>query len=185
MGPKIPRRIVELGAGDGTLMLELARQLSVTWKGVELVLVDRKSAVSARTREGFESLGWRMENAVADVFDWLEKSGARADIIVANLFLHHFQEKDLARLLALAARRCDVFAACEPECGRLPLVFSHLVGFIGCNAVTRHDAVVSVRAGFERNEISASWLADAQWDLQERRMGWFTHAFLARRKEGD
>lgn len=184
MGRKIPRRIVEFGAGDGTFMLELARQLSVTWKGIELVLVDRTNAFTPKTWWAFKALGWQVQYAVADVFDWLEKADVKADIMAANLFLHHFQEKDLARLLALAAGRCDAFAACEPGRGQLPLAFSRTLGLIGCNAVTRHDAGVSVQAGFAGNEISALWPENLLWNLQERPEGWFSHAFLARRKEG-
>jgi hypothetical protein len=180
-GKRVSRRVVELGAGDGTLMLELARQLSGEWKGVELVLVDQKSAVTVETRAGFNALGWGLETAVADVFDWLEKSEAKAEVVVANLFLHHFQEKELARLLALAAARTDLFAVCEPRRGILPLAFSRMVGLVGCNAVTRHDAVASVRAGFAGDELSALWPAKRKWRLQERSAGLFSHAFLAER----
>ena len=178
---RAPRRIVELGAGDGTLMLGLGRQLASEWKGVQLALVDQKSVVSVETRAGFKALGWSLETAVADVFDWLEKSNARADVIIANLFLHHFSEKELARLLVLAAARADVFAVCEPRRGLLPLAFSRMVGLIGCNAVTRHDAVTSVRAGFAGSELSTLWPAKREWRLQEHGAGLFTHAFLAER----
>jgi spermidine synthase len=172
---------VELGAGDGALMLGLARELAGEWKGAQVILVDKKNALTPRTRDGFGALGWRLETAIADVFDWLQKSEAMADIIIANLFLHHFQEKELARLLALAAARCGVFAACEPRRALAPLAFSRMVGLIGCNSVTRHDAVVSVRAGFAGSELSALWPAKPQWRLRERRAGLFTHSFLAQR----
>jgi hypothetical protein len=85
----------------------------------------------------------------------------------------------LSRLLALAAARTDVFAACEPRRAQLPLAFSRMVGFIGCNSVTRHDAVVSVRAGFAGNELSALWPTRPEWRLRERGAGFFTHTFLA------
>jgi hypothetical protein len=101
--------------------------------------------------------------------------------LIANLFLHHFQEKELAPLLALAAARTDIFAACEPRRSPLPLAFSSLVGFIGCNRVTRHDAVISVRAGFAGNELSGWWPAKPEWHLEERSAGMFTHTFLAQR----
>lgn len=176
-----PERIVELGAGDGSFMLELAGRLSPEWREVELVLVDQRSVVSAKTRAAFGRLGWRLDVAVADVFDWLEKSSARTDIILANLFLHHFQEKDLARLLSLAAARCDLFAACEPRRGMLPQLFSRMTGFIGCNAVTRHDAVASVRAGFAGKELCALWPSNMEWRLRECNVGLFSHHFSARR----
>jgi hypothetical protein len=60
-----------------------------------------------------------------------------------------------------------------------------LVGFIGCNAVTRHDAVASVRAGFAGTDLSTLWPGKSEWRLAERRIGWFTHAFLAARNSKD
>jgi len=185
MKGRIPQRIVEIGAGDGKFMLGLARQFSYEWKGVQVVLVDRKNALTAETRAEFEAFGWRLETAVADVFDWLQKSTAKTDILIANLFLHHFQQKELAKLLALAAARTDVFAACEPRRSGLPLAFSRMVGFIGCNAVTRHDAVTSVRAGFAGRELSVLWPSAPEWCLQERSAGLFLQAFLAKRKGAD
>ncbi len=181
MGPRVPRRMVELGAGDGAFMLSLARQLSPRWKNVQVVLVDRKNAVPDERLLEFERLGWYLEVVVADVFDWLKKAEAKSDVTIANLFLHHFKEKDLERLLALAAERATVLAASEPRRSKFALMFSRLVGFIGCNAVTRHDAVVSVRAGFAGSELSALWSANVGWRLTEQRAGWFAHAFLAAR----
>jgi hypothetical protein len=184
-GTRTPRRIIELGAGDGKFMLGLARKLSAHWRCVQVVLVDRKDAVPPGLQQEFKAFGWDVEVVVADVFDWLKKPEARADAMVANLFLHHFKEKELARLLALAAERTSVFAATEPRRSTLALASSRMVGFIGCNAVTRHDAVASVRAGFAGNELSSLWPAKAEWRLEEQRAGMFTHAFLATRNSED
>ena len=52
-----------------------------------------------------------------------------------------------------------------------------LVGLIGCNSVTRHDAVVSVRAGFTNRELSDLWPTQGAWLLQEQRAGLFSHLF--------
>jgi hypothetical protein len=46
--------------------------------------------------------------------------------------------------------------------------------------VTRHDAVVSVRAGFRDDELTAIWPRDARWRIEERGRGLFSHAFTAR-----
>jgi hypothetical protein len=56
-----------------------------------------------------------------------------------------------------------------------------MLGLIGANAVTRHDAAVSVRAGFQGGELSALWPADPRWRLRECRAGLFSHLFLAQR----
>jgi hypothetical protein len=179
-GRPAPKRIVELGSGDGTLMLDLARRLSPAWKQVEVVLLDGKDAVADETRRGIESLGWKIEIVAADIFDFLKKpANQMADLMLANLFLHHFSEEQLKMLFHLAAERTKLFIACEPRRAAVTLAFSRLVGFIGCNAVTRLDAPLSVRAGFVGRELSALWPADARWWLRERGAQFFTHTFLA------
>ena len=109
------------------------------------------------------------------------QSPPRWDLIVANLFLHHFEGAPLAGLLAAAAARGDRFLACEPRRSRLALAASRLVGAIGANAVTREDAVLSVHAGFCGNEIAALWPSEAGWRIDERPAGWFSHCFVAER----
>ena len=48
-----PRRIIELGAGDGTLLLAVARSLVPRWAGIELTLLDRVDLLADRTREAY------------------------------------------------------------------------------------------------------------------------------------
>ena len=176
-----PRRIVELGAGDGTLMLRLARTLAKYWDPVSVVLVDRQPAVSKKTVEAFNRLGWEVTTVTADVFDWLDRPEAKTcDAMLANLFLHHFKPPELATLLALAAPRAQHFLACEPRRSRLALGLSHLVWLLGCGPVTYHDAVISVRAGFTSDELTTLW-PQSGWQLQERAIGPLTHFFYARR----
>jgi len=62
-------------------------------------------------------------------------------------------------------------------------LFSRLLRLIGCNRVTRHDAPISVRAGFTGQELSQLWPAGQGWLLEERPAGWFSHLFIAQRRE--
>lgn len=175
-----PRRILEIGAGDGTWMLALARKLSPYWPGVEVTLVDRQNLLADTTRESFAKLGWKASSATADVFAYLESRPQPHDIVIANLFLHHFEGVDLTRLLALIAGTTEFFIAVEPRRARFPLTMSHLLWAIGCNHVTRHDAVASVWAGFTDDEISQSWPQDQRWHLTEEPAWPFSHCFIAR-----
>ncbi len=178
---RAPRRLVELGAGDGSFLLGLAQHLPAHPDGTDAWLVDRQELLDAPTRAEFARLGWRVRTVKADVFDWLEQSDAPgADVMLANLFLHHFDEARLRHLLRLAAARCDVFVACEPRRSTLPLVGARMLWAIGCNGVTRHDAVVSVRAGFAGQELTSLWPQDG-WRVEESPAGLFTHRFAARR----
>jgi hypothetical protein len=119
-----------------------------------------------------------------DVFDWIEEEGESSDLILANLFLHHFVDADLRRLFARLARRTGFFLACEPRRSPFALGATSLLWLIGCNDLTRHDARLSVRAGFSDSELSRLWPSDRGWRLQERRAGWVSHCFAAGRKAG-
>ena len=116
--------------------------------------------MAAPTIARFASRGWQVRAEQADVFEWLRGPATPAfDAIVANLFLHHFEPSQLAELLMLASGRTRVFVACEPRRSQLALLGCRLMWFIGANDVTRHDALVSVRAGFTGHELSALWRA--------------------------
>lgn len=178
--PKAAAQIAELGAGDGRFLLRVAQKISPHWPDANATLLDRQPIVSAATLAAFAGFGWRARAVVADVFDWPEGPG---EIAVANLFLHHFENGRLAELLHAVARRTRLFVAVEPHRFAFPFFCGQLLWLIGCNAVTRHDAAVSIRAGFVGSELSALWPDKENWQLTERRAGLFSHLFIARRKD--
>ena len=190
-----PLRVLELGAGDGSLMLGVARGLAPAWPQVELTLLDAQALVDGAMIKRYAELGWTAVAEVGDVLDWagaasdpllLGGTTGRWDLIVANLFLHHFEGVQFRALLNAIAARTDRFFACEPRRGWLALAGSHLIGAIGVNPVTREDAVLSVHAGFRGSELTALWPADAvQWQLQEHAAGLFSHCFHAERLGAD
>jgi len=181
-----PRAIVELGAGDGRLLLALAGKRARRWPAAHAGLLDMQPVVAPDTLAAFRGLGWSAEVIAADVLDWLARPDASADVVVANLFVHHFDGERLERLLAGIAARARAFVCCEPRRGWLPLAGSHLMGLIGCNEITRHDAVLSVHAGFRGAELSAAWRralpgGAGSWRLRESAAGAFSHVFMATR----
>jgi hypothetical protein len=174
-----PRRVADLGAGDGTLACRLAESWPAANGARELALVDLHHAIEPETRSRIEARGWKVEIVQRDVFEWLEQAREPCDVLLANLFLHHFRDEALRRLLELAAERTHLFIACEPRRSSFALTASRLVRFIGCNAITRNDAPVSVRAGFAGGELSGLWPAGTGWELHETRAGAFSHLFVA------
>jgi hypothetical protein len=175
-----PARIIELGAGDGSLMLRLCRRLARHWPGVETILVDRQDIVPAKTRQGISERGWREGHVTQDVFEYLAIAEP-ADIIIANLFLHHFRPPQLTEMFTQCGKLAPLLIALEPRRASLPLVGSRLVGLLGCNHVSRHDAVASVRAGFRDRELSALWPHRQGWRFDEGSVGPWTHCFVARK----
>jgi hypothetical protein len=187
--PDRPLRILELGAGDGSLLLGVARRLAPQWPAATICLLDRQGLLTPATRAAYAGVGWNVVQETADVLQWAERedtaAGAAAgkwDAILASLFLHHFNGETLAPLLRCIAQRCEAFVAVEPRRSRLALLGSHLVGALGANAVTREDAVLSVRAGFRDDDIGSVWgRAPGAWRVREYSAGLFSHVFAARR----
>jgi hypothetical protein len=179
--PHRPRRVLELGAGDGTLLLRLARTHASLWPDVELTFMDQHDLVSAQTRDAYGALGWRVSVLKRDVLEWAREAGPRdTDLCLTTLFLHHFQGQELADILAAVAARSFAFVACEPRRDPLSHLASRLVGLIGGNRVTRSDAVSSVAAGFRGFELGQQWPDPGSWRLEESHAFPFTHLFSAR-----
>jgi len=177
---RAPEKITELGAGDGNFLLSVAQKIAPHWPAPTATLLDRQKDVSPETLAAFSALGWRTDVVITDVFDWPRTAGV-GGLVLANLFLHHFEDDRLAELLSLIAQRAELFIALEPRRAAWPLFCSRQLWAIGCNDVTRHDAVVSVRAGFAGNELSALWSDPANWRLTEHGAGAFSHLFIAQK----
>ena len=189
-----PPHVTDLGAGDGSFLFGVAQRLGASahrfpaaagtpGRGlrtgpVTATLLDLQTSASVETISAFDALEWKVDSVVADAFDWLESS-TTGGVFIANLFLHHFENARLAELLALVSRRATFFVAVEPERAPWPLLCSRLLGLAGCNDVTRHDAPISVRAGFAGSEISELWPDKIHWRITERRAGSFSHLFIA------
>jgi hypothetical protein len=176
-----PRRIVELGGGDGSLTLRLAQAMRPGWPDVALTILDRHDIVDTQTIEEFAKLGWQAKVARQDVLEWtIAPPSQHYDLCITSLFLHHFDDATLRMLLRAIAVRCDAFVACEPHRGALAAVGSALIGILGTNRVTREDAVTSVAAGFTRQELTAIWPIDrGLWSCAEYTALPFTHCFTA------
>ena len=177
-----PRTIVELGSGDGTLMLRIATRAANTWKApVRLLLLDKEPVATVNTLEQFAKLGWTAEVIRADLYDWAAASADSFDLIVANLFLHHFSSKNLRSLFARLSSRTSAFIACEPIRSRPALLATRCLWMLDCNDVTRNDAAISVRAGFRNHELSELWPSSSGFVLSEGAAGYASHLFSARK----
>jgi hypothetical protein len=181
-----PQHIVEIGAGNGHFFLSVARRIKSKSAAIDVILLDRVDGIDREVCAELKQLGWNAAIEIADAINWLRENSlklqAKSNVIIANQFFHQFEPDALGEIIRLAANAAAVLIAVEPRREILPLICSRMVGLIGCGAVTRYDAPVSVRAGFRDDEISAFWPNQNTWQLTERRAGMFSHLFIARRK---
>lgn len=137
------KRILELGAGDGSLA-------QLAWsKGI--VSPSQWSALDLAPAP----VNW------PDDATWYQQdlfSGPvlpDAEIIAANLFLHHFENDMLQQLGTRLPDTCRLFVACEPARRRLhSLQGRALSALVELSPVTHHDMLVSIRAGFIGDELA-------------------------------
>jgi hypothetical protein len=126
-------RVLELGAGDGSM------RVGSCWTGLDLV---------PKPSEWPESCGW-VQGDVFDASKW-----PKVDVIVANLFLHHFDGDQLAWLGEQIRRSCRLFLVCEPRRHRLPMMSGALLATLcDFSPVTWNDMMISIRAGFRDDEL--------------------------------
>lgn len=181
--PTPPKRILEIGAGDGRFMLKVARLMATQWQNVEMMMVDRVSLIDRDTRTAFAKLGWEAHPIVADVFDQQALQGS-FDLVCANLILHHFDDVLLVdlfdRIMTIAPR----LVATEPLRAKGPLFATRLLRLIGAGAVTLNDATQSVRSGFVGTELSYLWRLSGGIPATEGRRGLFTQGFVGTRPPG-
>ena len=176
--PHPPKRILELGTGDGTLMLKLAHELP---SPIELWLLDMQPVVTPDTLRSLRDRGWAVHLITARLQDWLSSpEPGHFDLILANLFLHHFSDTELGELFPRIARITSAFISCDPRRWTPALWSTRALWLLGCNHVTRHDAHISVRAGFQNAELGRLWPAHDTLALQEGPAGFASHLFQAR-----
>lgn len=176
-----PASLADLGAGDCSLLgTVLLRAYPKGGHGARIFFVDRQPVVPESTLSHLRRCNWLPTVVKSDVLPWLEESPP-LETALANLFLHHFEESGISRLCSALAGRVTSFAAAEPRRSRLAWWAARSLGWIGCHPVTRHDARVSVEAGFSGCELSRLWPARSGWHLAERAVGPFTHFFSAQK----
>ncbi len=141
--------IVELGAGSGALTARLGK-IGPT---LGCDLAPRPPALPDAVR-------W----AEGDLF--APERGLAGGILVANLFLHHFEGEALRRLGEIAQRfRLLVFVEPLRSCGALVLSGA-LLPFVG--DVTRHDMPISIRAGFVPGDLPRFLGLPSGWSVTEK-----------------
>jgi hypothetical protein len=164
-------RVLELGAGDGLLLRRMAGIATVP--GVRFAGLDRAS----RPQDLPAEVGW-IRGDVLEFEAWRE-----CTVIVVNLLLHQFEDAHLQLLGARLRSGPRVLLVNETVRGRWHLFMARVAFLLGMGPVSRHDAVVSVRAGFRPGELGPLLgCAGGSWDTVERVSALSALRFVARRK---
>jgi hypothetical protein len=139
--PKLLRpgeRALEIGSGDGALGAVLAAA-GLSYDGLDLW---------PRPAKWPRESAWHRTNLLSFA------GYADYPVVFGNLIFHQFSDDDLAALGATLGRTARLIVANEPARGLHVQLLSRAINpLIGANHVTRHDAHVSIAAGFRGDEL--------------------------------
>ena len=146
--PRSGTEVHELGAGDGCLLGKIAAR---GFSSCGYDLAPRPGALTGAAL-------WERGN-------FLEREEPFRGVVAGSLILHHLEEKELQSLgkrLRVAERLLFV----EPLRSHLALGQGYaLLPFLG--PVTRHDMIVSIRAGFRPGDLPLALGLPKEWKVEE------------------
>ena len=161
-------RALELGAGTG----ELSARLDAT--GVVIGALD----FCPRPANWPSARAWHIGD--------LRKFDGYASyaVIFGNLIFHHFSDDELSALGAVLRRTARLILASEPKRSvRAQSLFAWFAPLFGANRVTRHDADVSIAAGFRGDELPrALGLDDGNWSFRCETTAFGAYRMVAQRR---
>jgi hypothetical protein len=149
--------LLELGAGDGSLAFHLLRVGAVTresaYTGLDLM---------DKPRDWPASWQWHRR----DLREAPLHEGHA--ILIGNLILHQFEDPDLRALgEAIKDSNLQILLFSEPCRSWMYTLLSPFTRFLGAHPVSLHDAHVSIRAGFRRDELAhALGLSAKEWEIR-------------------
>lgn len=153
-------QIVELGAGDGGLVRYVGNKfpfIAARWTGLDFAPEPTNLPAQTSWVQG----DFFSEDAAGEALQ-------NANVVVANLILHHFTDAQLKEL-ATRFKSARLLIISEPARyiqhywkGKL------LNAIFGFNYVTMYDMLLSLRAGFQKGELPKTLgLNVDEWDVDE------------------
>ena len=132
--------VIEIGSGDGQFLESLKNIKGLNLKGVDL-------------QPKPKSISSEIEWIQKDVFEInnLPQNNSDPTAVICNLILHHFTDDQLSKLGKLISKANHIIIN-EPSRRLIPLLMGYLA-FPLLGKVTRHDMIISIRAGFRDREL--------------------------------
>jgi ubiquinone/menaquinone biosynthesis C-methylase UbiE len=142
-------RILDVGAGDSRLATRLQEEFWRRDIRAEFVALDRRLS---HLRNG-HSVSPKVPAIVADVFH-LPFGDDSFDVVMCNLFFHHFSGEAAVQLLCELARTASrAVIINDLERSFLPYLFIRLAYPFARSRITRNDGPASVRQAYTRGEL--------------------------------
>ena len=142
-------RILDVGSGDARLAARLQEELAKRQLSAEFVAFDRRP--NHLNNGNHFPPGFSRVAGDAPKFPFPAKS---FDVVMCNLFLHHFSGAEARKMLhGLAEMASRAVLINDLERRFLPYFFIRIAWPFARSRVTRHDGAASVRQAYTRQEL--------------------------------
>ena len=160
-----PVRVLDVGGGDSRLAGQLQMELQRRGLEAEFTVLDRRLTHLRNSHK----LAGAPQPVVADALALPFHNGS-FNVVMCNLFFHHFSDEPAKQLLwGMAAIASEAVIINDPERHRLPYLFIRYAPWFARSPITRHDAPASVRQAYTRSELATIAAAAGFADFDVRR----------------
>lgn len=167
-------RILDVGAGDGRLAAILRQQLKERSIESKFFVLDRQwSHISA----GHASKNG-LNRVVGDAFD-LPFRPASFEIVMCNLFLHHFSGQDARKVLgAMTSIATEAVLINDLDRRWLPYLIIRLAPLLVRTPAARRDGIASVRQAYTSPELIFLAKEAGMGNFEVTKLPFFRHGLI-------
>lgn len=146
-----PVHIADIGCGGGDTLREIADWAKERGVNLKLSGIDaNEHAVkfSEDCSKNYPQINYRQVNIFSEEFKSLN-----CDIIMFNLFAHHFEEAEIIRFLKICKDKKAVVLVNDLQRSALAYgLFGLSSALVNFSRISRHDGMLSIRKGFSRKD---------------------------------
>ena len=132
--------VIEIGSGDGQFLESLKHNIDLNLIGID---------IQSKPQSISSEIEWIQED-ILQIND-IPLNNSDPVAVICNLILHHFTDDQLFKIGKLLSKANHIIIN-EPSRRFIPLIMGYLA-FPLLGQVTRHDMIVSIRAGFRGREL--------------------------------
>jgi len=174
-----PLTILDMGCGNGDMLRELAKFGKKAGCNFTLIGIDANQHTVDYAKElsvNYPEISYLKQDIFSEKFQHLQY-----DLVLATLFLHHFSEDDIVKLLAPILKKASLGIVVN-DLNRNKIayyLFSFLCLFIK-NKMTKEDGLISVLRAFKKADLERiteklnakstiqwKWAFRYQWIIQK------------------
>jgi len=175
-----PLTILDMGCGNGDMLRELAKFGKKASYNFTLIGIDANQHTVDYAKElsvNYPEISYLKQDVFSEEFQHLQ-----FDLVLATLFLHHFNEDDIVKLLAPILKKANLGIVVN-DLNRNKIayyLFSFLCLFIK-NKMTKEDGLISVLRAFKKADLEKmteklnakstiqwKWAFRYQWIIQNK-----------------